>query len=108
MLLLLDQYLYDNPGQHIYCMSADNEYVTLLKHATCLQMDISMFPIVRAVLSILLDTQDSKLEYVKFLQEEYKRYYKYRTRQYMEKLEAKATLIQTGMLDSVAYDFSRV
>ena len=71
-------------------------------------MDVSTFPTVWAVLSILLNTQDNKLEYVKFLQEEYNRYHKYRTREYMEKLEAKATVIQTCMHDNVEYDFDRV
>ena len=87
MLSLLDRYLYDNPKQHTYCMSPDNEYVALLKYAICLDIDISMFPPVWAVLSVLLDTQDSNLEYVKFLQEEYNRYYEHRIRKYMEKFD---------------------
>ena len=33
MLSLLDKYLHDNPKQHTHCMSSDNEYVILLKHA---------------------------------------------------------------------------
>ena len=86
MLSLLDQYLYDNPRQHIYCMSPNNEYVTLVNYAIHLHVDISTFPTVWAVLSILLDTQYNKLEYVKFLQEEYNSYYEHRTREYMEKL----------------------
>ena len=108
MLSLLDWYLYDNPRQHTYCMSPDNKYVTSLKYAICLHIDISTFPTVWAVLSILLDTQDNKLEYVKFLQEKYNRYYKQRTREYMEKLEMKSIAIQIHMYDSVAYDFDRV
>ena len=108
MISLLDQYLYDNPRQHIHCMSHGNEYVTLLNHAIHLRVDISTFPTVWATLSILLDTQDNKLEYVNFLQEEYNRYYKYRTREYMEKLEAKSIAIQACMYDSIADDFDRV
>ena len=102
MLSLLD--LYDNPRQHIYCMSPDNEYVTLLKHATHLHIDISIFQTVWAVLSTLPYTKDNKLEYVKFLQEDYKRYYEYRTREYMVKLEVKTIAIQICMYDSVADD----
>ena len=83
ILSLLDRYLYDNPKQHTYCMSLDNEYVALLKYAISLHIDISMFPTVWDVLSILLDTQDSNLEYVKFLQKECNRYYEHRTRKYM-------------------------
>ena len=44
MLSLLDKYLYDNPKQHTHCMSSDNEYVTLLKYAICLNIDLSTFP----------------------------------------------------------------
>ena len=40
MLSLLDKYLYDNPKQHTHCMSSDNEYVTLLKHAIHLNIDL--------------------------------------------------------------------
>ena len=103
MLSLLDQYLYDNPRQHISCMSPNNEYVTLLNYAIHLQINISTFPTIWAVLSIPLDTQDNKLEYVKFLQEEYNRYYEHRTREYMEKLDKKSIAIQTRMYDSVAH-----
>ena len=107
MLSLLDQHLYDNPRHHIYCMSPNNEYITLLNYAIHLHIDISTFLTVWAVLSILLDTQDNKLEYVKFIQEEYNRYYKHRTREYMEKLEKKSIAIQTRMYDSVAHDFDK-
>ena len=82
MLSLLDRYLYDNPKQYTYCMSPDNEYV--------------------------VDKQDSNLEYVKFLWEEYNRYYEHRTRKYVEKLEKKSIAIQNRMHDSVAHDFDRV
>ena len=88
-------------------MSPDNEYVTLLNYAIHLPVDISTFP-VWVVLSILMDTQDNKLEYVKFLQEEYNRYYEHRSREYMEKLEKKSIAIQTHMYDSVAFDFDSV
>ena len=88
MLSLPDQYLYNNPRQHIHCTSHNKEYVILLNHATNLCIDISKFSTVWAVLFILLDTQDNKLcksKYAKFLQEEYNRYYEYRTREYMKK-----------------------
>ena len=108
MLSLLDKYLYDNPKEHTHCMSLDNEYVALLKYAIHLNIDISMFSTVWAVLSILLDTQDGNLEYVKLLQEEYNRYYESRSRKYMKKLEKKSIAIQNCMHDSVTHDFDRV
>ena len=69
MLSLLDKYLYDNLKQHTHCMSSDNEYVTLLKYAIHFNIDLSTFLTLWALLSILLDTQDGKCEYVKHLQE---------------------------------------
>ena len=83
MLSLLDKYLYDHPKQHTHCMSSDNEYVTLIQYAICLHIDLTTFPTLWAVLSILLETQDGKCEYVKHLQEEYNNYYKDKSRRYM-------------------------
>ena len=108
MLSLLDKYLYDNPKQHTHCMSSDNEYVTLLKYTIHLKIDLTMFPTLWAVLSILLDTQDGKYEYVKCLQEEYNTYYEDKSRNYMLKLEEKSVEIQNLMHDSVTQNFDRV
>ena len=108
MLLLLDKYLFDNPRQHTHCMSSDNEYVTLLKYAICLNIDLTTFPTLWAVLSILLDTQDGKCEYVKCLQVEYNTYYKDKSRKYMLKLEEKSVEIQNRMYDSITQNFDRV
>ena len=88
-------------------MSSDNEYVVLLKYAICLNIDLRTFPTVWAVLSILLDTQDSNLEYVKLLQEEYNGYYESKSRKYMEKLEKKSIEIQNCLHDSVTHDFDK-
>ena len=82
-------------------MSSDNEYVILLKYSIHLNIDLSMFPTLWAVLSILLDTQDRKLEYVKLLQEEYNTYYADKSRKYIVNLEKKSVEIQNHMCDSV-------
>ena len=108
MMSLLDKYLYDNRKQHTHCMSSDNEYVILLKYTICLNIDLSMFPTLWAVLSILLDTQDGKCEYVKLLQEEYNTYYAEKSRRYILKLEKKSVEIQNRMHDSVTQNFDRV
>ena len=107
MLSILNKYLYDNPRQHTHCMSSDNEYV-LLKYAIHLNIDLSSFPTLWAVLSILLDTQDGKCEYVKLLQEEYNTYYADKSRKYMLNLERKSVEIQNCMHDSVTQNFDRV
>ena len=108
MLSLLDKYLYDHPKQHTHCMSSDNEYVTLLKYAIHLNIDLTMFPSLWAGISILLDTQDCKHKYVKHLQEEYNTYYEDKPRRYMLKLERKSVEIQNHMHDSVTQNFDRV
>ena len=108
MLSLLDKYLYDNPKQLTHCMSSDNEYVTLLKYAIRLNIDLTMLPTLWAVLSILLDTQDGKCEHVKCLQEEYNTYYEDKSRDYMLKLEEKLVEIQNHMHDSVTKNIDRV
>ena len=96
MSSLLDKYLHDNPKQHT--VEICNTFECRLKQ----------FPTLWAVLSILLNTQDSNLEYVKFLQEEYNRYYADKSRKYMVNLETKSIEIQNRMHDSVTHDFDRV
>ena len=108
MLSLLDKYLYDHPKQHTHCMSSDNEYITLLQHAIHLHIDLTTFPTLWAVLSILLNTQDGKCEYVKCLQEEYNNYYKDKSTQHMLKLEKQSAELQNCMYDSVMHNFDRV
>ena len=108
LLSLLDKYLYDDPKQHTHCMSSDNEYVTLLKYAIQLNIDLTTFPTLWAVLSILLDTQDGKCKHVKCLQEEYNTYYEDKSRDNMLKLEEKMVEIQNCMHDSVTQNFDRV
>ena len=101
MLSLLDKYLHDNPKQHTHCMPSDNEYVILLKYTICLNIDLTVFPTLWTVLSILLDTEDGKCEYIKCLQEGYNTQYEGKSRQYMLKLEEKSIEIQNCMHDSV-------
>ena len=67
-----------------------------------------MFPTLWAVLSILLDRQDGKCEYLKCLQEEYNNYYKHKSRRYMLKLERQSAELQNCKYDSVTHNFDRV
>ena len=75
ILQVLDAYLRDNPQQHIYCMSPDNEYILLIMYATKIEIDLCSFPAIWAVLSILLDTQSNTLQHVKSLQQVMNDYY---------------------------------
>ena len=108
MLSLLDKYLYDHPKPHTHCMSSDNEYVTLIQYTIHLHIDLTMFPTLWAVLSILLETQDGKCKYVKCLQEEYNTYYEDKSKRYMLKLERQSAELQNHMYGSVTHNFDRV
>ena len=107
MLSLLDKYLYDYPKQHTHCMSSDNENVTLLQYTIHLHIDLTMFPTLWPVLSILLNTQDGKCEYVKRLQEEHNSYYEDKSKRYMLKLERQSAELQNRMYDSVTHNFDK-
>ena len=39
ILQVLDAYLVDNPQQHLYCMSPDSEYVSLIMYVTKIEID---------------------------------------------------------------------
>ena len=106
MLSLLDKYLYEHLKKHTHCISSDNEYVTLIQYAIHLHIDLTMFPTLWAVPSILLETQDGKCEYVKHLQEEYDTYYKDKSRRYMLKVERQSAELQHRMYDT--HNFDRV
>ena len=108
MLSLLDKYLYDNLKHHTRCMSSDNEYVTLLRYAIHLNVDLTTFPTLWAVLSILLKTQDVTCDHVKCLQEEYDTYYADKSKDYMLKLERQSVELQNCMYDNVTHNSDRV
>ena len=54
ILQVLDEYLIDNPQQHLYCMSPDSKYISLIMYTTKFEIDLCNFPAIWAVLSILL------------------------------------------------------
>ena len=73
-----------------------------------MHIDLTTFPNLWAVLSILFDTQDGKCKYVKCLQEEYNNYYEDKSTGYMLKLERQLTELQNCLYDSVTHTFDRV
>ena len=104
ILQVLDAYLIDNPQQHIYYMSPDSEYVSLIMYATKIEIDLCNFLAIWAVLSILLDTQSNKLQHVKSLQQVVDDYYDKHPTQVMSRLEQQSTDIMNAMYDSVNND----
>ena len=109
ILQVLDKYLVDNLKQHQHCMSPDSECITLIAYATTLEIDLCNFPAIWAVLSILLDTMSSDLQYVQCLQQVFNDYYDTHTQEAMTKLEHQAIKIQDIMYDSMTkHNFDRV
>ena len=75
ILQVLDKCLINNPKQYQHCMSPDSEYITLIAYAVTLRIDLCNFLAIWTVLSILLDTKSSDLQYVQCLQQVYDDYY---------------------------------
>ena len=109
ILQVLDKYLVDNLKQHQHFMSPDSEYITLIVYTITLRIDLCIFPAIWAVLSVLLDTMSSDLQYVQCLQQVVNDYYKTHTQDAMTKLEQQAIKIQDIMYDSMTiHNFDRV
>ena len=104
ILQVLDAYLIDNPQQHLSCMTPDSKYVSLIMYATKLEIDLGNFPAIWAVLSILLDTQNNELQYLKNLQQVVNDYYNKHPTEVMSRLEHQTTDIMNEMYDSVTND----
>ena len=104
ILQTLDTYLINNPQQHLYCMSPDSEYVSLIMYATKIEIDLCNFPAIWAVLSILLDTQSNELQHVKNLQQVVDNYYNKCPTEVMSRLEHQITDIINTMYDSINND----
>ena len=104
ILQMLDAYLIDNLQQHLYCMSPDSEYVSLIMYATKLEIDLCNFLAIWAVLSILLDTRSNELQHVTKLQQVVNDYYDKCPMEAMNRLEHQITEIMKAMYDSVNND----
>ena len=104
ILQALDAYLIDNPQQHLYCMSPDSEYVSLIMYTTKIGIDLCNFPAIWAVLSILLDTQSNELQHVKNLQQVVDDYYDKCPMEVLSRLEHQITDIMNTMYDSINND----
>ena len=104
ILQTLDAYLIDNPQQHLYCMSPDSEYVSLIMYTTKIEIDLCNFPAIWAVLSILVHTQSNESQHVKNLQQVVDDYYDKHPMEVMSRLEHQTINIMNAMYDSVNND----
>ena len=85
-------------------MSPDSEYVSLIMYAITIEIDLCNFLAIWAVLSILLDTQSNKSQYVKSLQQVMNNYYNKCPTDVMSRLEHQASDMRQAMYDSVNND----
>ena len=67
----LDMYLNRYPAQYITCMTSDSEFIAFINHAIQLALDLTTYPNIWAVLSILLQTQDVNMSYVQVMHDYY-------------------------------------
>ena len=90
-------------------MSPDSEYISLITYTTKLEIDLCNFLAIWAVLSILLDTKNNELQYVKNLQQVVNDYYEKQPMEVMRRLEQQTYNILDIMYDSVTnQNFDRV
>ena len=83
----LDMYLSKYPAQYINCMTSESEFVALVNHAIQLALDLTSYPNIWALFSILLGTQDVNMSYIQTMHEYYNQCYNTRTEEYMVTLE---------------------
>ena len=86
----LDVYLSKYPAQYINCMTSDSDFVAFVNHTIQLALDLTTYPNIWAVLSILLETQDVNTSYVQMMHDYYNQCYDTRTQKYMVLLEKAA------------------
>ena len=102
----LVMYLNRYPVQYINCMTSDSEFVAFANHAIQLAFDLTAYPNIWAVLSILLETQGVNTSYVQVMHGYYNECYNTKTEEYMIELEQAAEKSKNTMynitLDGVA------
>ena len=64
-------------------MTSDSEFIAFINHAIQLALDLTTYPNIWAVLSILLETQDVNTSHVQVMHNYYNQCYKTRTEEYM-------------------------
>ena len=93
-------YLNCYPAQYINCMTSDGIFVAFVNHAIQLALDLMAYPTIRAVLSILLETQDANASYVQVMYAYHNECYNTKTRDYMLELENAAERPKNNMYNN--------
>ena len=81
-------------------MTSDSEFVAFVNHAIQLALDLTTYPNIWAVLSILLETQDVSTSYVQVMHYYYNQCYNTRTEEYMVALEKAAEQLKNNMYNN--------
>ena len=81
-------------------MTSDSEFVAFINHAIQLALDLTTYPNIWAVLSILLETQDVNMSYIQVMHDYYNQCYNTRTEEYMVALEKAAEQLKNNMYNN--------
>ena len=81
-------------------MTSDSEFVAFVNHAIQLALDLTTYPNIWAVLSILLETQDVNTSHVQMMHDYYNQCYNTRTEEYMVTLEKAAEQLKNNMYNN--------
>ena len=93
----LDVYLNRYPAQYINCMTSNSEFVAFVNYTIQLALDLTAYPNIQAVLSILLEMQDVNTSYVHVMHDYYDECYNTKTEKYMIGLEQAAKRSKNNM-----------
>ena len=96
----LDMYLNKYPAQYINCITSDSEFIAFINHAIQLALELTTYPNIWAVLSIVLETQDVNTSHVQVMHNYYNQCYNTRTEAYMVALEKAAEQLKNNMYNN--------
>ena len=96
----LDVYLSKYPARYINCMTSDSEFVAFVNHAIQLALDLTTYPNIWSVLTILLEIQDINALYVQMMHDYYNQCYDTRRKEYMVLLEKVAEQLKNNMYNN--------
>ena len=68
-------------------MTSDSKFVAFINHVFQLALDLTTYPNIWAILTILLETQDVIASYMQMMHDYYNQCYDTRTQEYMVLLE---------------------
>ena len=96
----LYMYLSKYPVQYINCMTSESEFLAIINHTIQLVLDLSTYPNICVVLSILLETQDVNTSCVQMMHDYYNQCYNTRTEEYVVTLEKVAEQSKNNMYNN--------